>query len=205
MVFTTGVSETAASSATAKMTLGSAGDLEINSGTATAKGAGFVGTVTSHISKVNGVIESVFLVDIQGLRGHDGGSSQGPGQILGDDDNRSNAAFFTQITTAVNGVVFMVEMACIETPTGGDPDIDLVTATENNLGQGTGIATATETSIIVPNANWGLGSRDRMNNIPGQAKNLVNNYLYLTTGAATSNDADYSAGKYMIKLYGVDF
>ena len=44
-----------------------------------------------------------------------------------------------------------------------------------------------------------------MNNIPGQAKNLVNNYLYLTTGAATSNDADYSAGKYMIKLYGVDF
>ena len=82
------------------------------------------------------------MIDLTGL--NCGGTA---GDIIGKDG--SGVAYIGQVTTADQGTVFGVTMESFETPTTGDPDINLHSATEGTgVEDDTAIRDLTETLII---------------------------------------------------------
>jgi hypothetical protein len=115
--------------------------------------------------------------------------------VIGNGNTGENA-FLTQVTTAENGVVTLLEMTCVEEPTGGDADIDLsYSANKVGFSGSSGITQLIDGGTQVIGAE---GADLLDNNV------LANKYLYITTGAATDNApaATYTAGKFLIRLYG---
>jgi len=127
-------------------------------------------------------------------------STHGAGEIIGADG--AAVSHLGQITTAVNGHVTLVEMICVETPTGGKADIDLVSGTAANAGlsgSATGQATIlAATGSLVAGASPTAASYD--------ASQLADKYLYLAYGGSSGGDAAtaYTGGKLVIRLYGYD-
>ncbi len=100
-------------------------------------GAGIEGTAGVYVTQVErfksdtttgvNMVKTTIMIDLTGL--NCGGTA---GDIIGADG--AGVAYIGRVTTANQGVVFGVTMECFETPTTGDPDIDLHSATE-----GTGV------------------------------------------------------------------
>jgi len=103
-------------------------------------------------------------------------------------------AHLGQITAAVNGTIFAGKITCLETPTGGDPDVDLYSATEATGVEDVGIGTLTATQLI-NHGDWAGGEQGNLTAMPA-----ANKYLYLVAGDAT--DATYTAGIFLIELWG---
>jgi hypothetical protein len=145
----------------------------------------------THIARINGEVVTTILIDIGA-----GGiiSSNAAGDVIGADD--AAGSYLTRVTTAVNGVVYRGEMACVEVPTTGDADINLTAnaavLAEDAAGEGE--------HVLVNGGTWTLGAKVDLT-IPSGG--IVNDYLYLTHGGSTAGT--YNAGKYIIKLYGADF
>tara|TARA_R110002020_G_scaffold100972_15_gene238373 strand:- start:12 stop:623 length:612 start_codon:yes stop_codon:yes gene_type:complete len=121
-----------------------------------------------------------------------------------------STAHLGQITTAVNGIVTEVELICLETPTGA------VTGSDIDVSYGTGStgvysSSAGMTSLLASaGENLAIGY-NVVTDVDDNA--LVNKYLYLTNGFATSthphlpttdqgNATAFSAGKLVLRLYG---
>lgn len=153
-------------------------------------GAGFTGgedtILKTGVSKAGDIIKTEILVDLTGL------DDFAAGDIIGVDESTA-PAHIGQITTARNGTIFAVRMTCLELPAGGDVDIDLFSATEGTGAPDSAISALTETSII--NAgDWTAGAVKL-------AQTVANGqYLYLVNGDSTPGT--YSAGKYLIELFG---
>ena len=81
-------------------------------------------------------------------------------------------------------------------PGGGDPDINVHSATEGTGVEDGAIGDLTET-LLVNAGDATTGSKVYFTGVPA-----ADQFLYLTTGAAT--DADYSAGKLFIELMGYE-
>ena len=86
-------------------------------------------------------------------------------------------------------------MECYETPAGGDPDIDLYSATEATGVENDPITGLDET-VIINGGDAAVGTRTVGGTI------AANQYLYLVAGATTN--ADYSAGRLVITILGYD-
>jgi hypothetical protein len=120
----------------------------------------------------------------------------------------AGAAYLTQITTAVNGFINYAEMQCVEVPVGGAIDIDLTAVDEATFAvtAGGGAADAAgggnPQTLIDAGAVWTAGEIDHYAVAHGTAHDLdtADQYLYLTSGAATAGD--YTAGKFVITLEG---
>lgn len=176
------------------------GDLVINSRTANSTGGGFDGAagVTMYVSKTNGEILTTILVDIQGLL-----VSTAVKDIIGEDGVA--AAYITQITTAVNGIVYKAEMSCIEAPAGSNTtaDIDLVANSTSRAedtaydGAGTALVLITAGGAYTVGMTQGTG--------PDDLSNCVDAYLYLANGSGANSGGTYTAGKFIIKLWGASF
>jgi hypothetical protein len=154
----------------------------ITSGTGTIAKTGIVSE--------GGIIRTTFLMDLTGLS-----SSTTDLDIIG---KGLNPAFIGRITAAQNGTVIGGSMTCLEAPTGGVTDIDLYAATEGTGVFDGAIASLTETAVVTSAGAWTLG---RTVFISPDAV-AANAYLYLTSGAA-GTAAAYTAGRYLITLYGV--
>ena len=92
-------------------------------------GAGTAGTGTilkQSIAAAGDLIVTSILIDLTGL--NSGGAA---GDIIG--KNGSGAAYISRLSAA-NGTITAIRMTCLETPAGGDTDLDLYSATE-----GTGV------------------------------------------------------------------
>ena len=160
-----------------------------------ALGEGVTGAVGHRkIMKSGNEITTEIYVDL----GSSAGALVQPGTVdlvIGNGAAAENA-YLTQITTAENGIVTLIEMTCVETPTGGDTDIDLSYAA-GALGYS---GSSGITSLINAGASV-IGSED-----PTllDANELSDQYIYLTTGAATDGaaGATYTAGKLLIRFYG---
>jgi len=145
-------------------------------------------------SNINGECVTTILVDIEGMK-----SKDDDGDVIG--INGTHSSSLMRWETARHGVCYKAEMACIEAPTGGTADIDLKSnstsvATYDTDGSG-------YTSIIAQSGDWGIGERLGTDGSNGTQTQIANNdYLYLTAGNAAA-DAVYTAGKFIIKLYGV--
>jgi len=87
-------------------------------------------------------------------------------------------------------------MECFEAPTGGDPDINIHSATEGTGVEDGAISGLSET-LLVNAGDATLGSKVYFTGVPA-----ADEFLYLTTGDAT--DADYGAGKLFIELMGYE-
>jgi len=191
----------------ADLTLSVDGSTFIRNGSVAARGGGFDAggsSVTSFVSKINGEHETTLLIDIAGL------TSDGTNKEIIGDSGGTAAAFITQLTTAVNGLIYRATMACIEAPTTGEVDIDLV-ANSSNLAQGVAFdSTGTSVQMIAAGGDWALGMYEPSQKNPAggnaMTAGLNNYYLYLAVGTDSSPTAGtYGAGKFIIKLYGSSF
>ena len=152
----------------------------ITSGTGTVYKAG--------ASRGGDIIITRIFIDLTGLN-----SGAQAGDIIGV-NGTSSVCHIGQITAATNGTIFWGKMTCIETPAGGDTDIDLYAANEGTGVEDGAIADLTETQLI--NAGTAsAGNEDLVSAVPS-----ANQYLYLV-GQGTAN-ATYTAGQFLIELYG---
>ena len=183
----TGVETTQMSISTAGFASLDANTMAVEAGTGITTGSGTI--YRTSVQRSGGIITTRILIDLTGLR------STGSGDIIGV-NGTALVCHIGQITAARNGTILTGSMECFEAPAGGDPDINIHSATEGTGVEDGAIADLTET-LLVNAGDATLGSKVFFSAVPA-----ADQFLYLTTGAAT--DADYTAGKLFIELMGYE-
>ena len=156
-------------------------------GTGVTTGSGTI--YASSARKEGGIYYTSILTDITGLAGS---------TTLNDIIGVSAAAncHFGQITAAVSGAILAGLITCLETPAGGDPDIDLYSATVATGTENALVTDLTETVLYARAASWAVHDVKAISAMPA-----ANEYLYLTVGAGGA-PGTYTAGKFLIELWG---
>ena len=110
-----------------------------------------------------------------------------------------NPAAIMQVKSAVHGKVQFVEMHCVEAPQGGPTDIDLRLATYSTGA----ISGSTHSSQIVVDGDGAWVEGETIEAFLDD-NSLEDKFLYLTTGTGSGTVAltTYTAGKYLIRLFG---
>ena len=141
--------------------------------------------------KVGGVYSTSILMDLTGL------ASSGSGDIIGKAGTANSN--IGQITAANNGTILAGQLNVYEAPAGGDPDIDLWYADEATGAEDAAITSLSNQVQVMNNGDLTAGSIDYFTAgvVPAADK-----YLYLVTGAATN--ADYTAGRILLEMWGYD-
>ena len=183
----TGIDTTQMSISTAGFASLDANTMAVEAGTGITTGTGTI--YKTSVQRSGGIITTRILIDLTGLR------STGSGDIIGV-NGTALVCHIGQITAARNGTILTGSMECFEAPAGGDPDINIHSATEGTGVEDGAIADLTET-LLVNSGDATLGSKVFFSAVPA-----ADQFLYLTTGAAT--DADYTAGKLFIELMGYE-
>ena len=183
----TGIETTQMSISTAGFASLDANTMAVEAGTGITTGTGTI--YKTSVQRSGGIITTRILIDLTGLR------STGSGDIIGV-NGTALVCHIGQITAARNGTILTGSMECFEAPAGGDPDINIHSATEGTGVEDGAIADLTET-LLVNSGDATLGSKVFFSAVPA-----ADQFLYLTTGAAT--DADYTAGKLFIELMGYE-
>ena len=155
-------------------------------------GAGFAGTGTvykSGIEKLGDLIKTTIFINLTGAK-----SSTVDLDIIGN----SGVSHIGQITAAKNGTLIHGRITCIAAPVGGVTTIDVYSATEGT-GEFDGIVTdLTETVMLTRASAWTAAIQTPVSfaGLPA-----ANSFMYLTCGAA-GTPGTYSAGQFMIELWG---
>jgi len=165
--------------------------LDVSAQTAMTPGTGIstgTGTLCKYnVSRIGSLYRTTIVIDLTGLR------STAADDIIGV-DGTALYCHIGQITAAVNGTIFAGSITCLEAPAGGDPDIDLYSATEGTGTEDDAISGLTETQLI----NAGDHAANAFKSLT--AYPAADEYLYLVAGDTT--DADYTAGILVIELFG---
>jgi hypothetical protein len=156
----------------------------LNIGTGITTGTGTICRANGGL--MGGIYQMTILIDLTGL--NSGGTA---GDIIG----VNGTALPCYIAQLPAMTVLGGRMTCLETPAGGDTDIDLYSATEGTGVEDQAITALTETEII----NAGTQSRGTVTYF--SADPAANAYFYLV-GQSTSN-ATYTAGRFLIEIFGV--
>jgi len=152
-------------------------------------GAGAIGTGAAPVTyryTINGTIITEIKVDLQGLT-----SKNTANDVIG--LAAGGAAYIGRNVVATNGVIYKMELICLETPTGGDNDVNVVANASGTLEYDGAGGTA-----------YGVDGGDA---VAGQVvEDLVqgltaNHYFYLTAGTGDLAAA-YTAGQFLIRMYG---
>ena len=151
-------------------------------------------SINTFVNKIGGIIYTHILIDLHGGLACGGSAND----VIGTDGGAANA-YIAELTTGVNGIPFEVEMACLEAPTGGDPDINLVCSATATDAENAAVSSPT---VILNNGDLALGTYVSADSGATLAA-LSLKYLYLTCGTAT--EAAYTAGKLVIKIWGAAF
>jgi hypothetical protein len=150
---------------------------------------GGTGTVYKNgIQRSGGIYLTRILLDLTGLS-----SSTTDLDIIG---QGASAAHIGRVTAAECGTILSGRMTCLEVPVGGITDIDLYSATEATGVFDGAVASLTETAIVTAGGAWTLNLQKVFNDLP-----VADQYLYLTGGAA-GTAAAYTAGKFLLELFG---
>jgi len=156
-------------------------------------GAGFAGTGTvykSSVVKQGDIFKTTILIDLTGTS-----SSTTDLDIIG----TSGVSHIGQITAAKNGTLFFGQVTCLETPAGGIADIDFYSATEGTGAFDGAVGDLAEAVMLTKGGNWSAAAATQ---IAFAALPAANKYMYLTGGAA-GTAAAYTAGQFLIELWGV--
>jgi len=163
--------------------------------TPNAHGSGIAdAAINTFINKIGGDIVTTILIDLHGGLAS-GGSAD---DVIGTDGGAANA-YIAELTSAVNGIPYLIEFACLEVPTGGDPDINLVCSATGTTAENAAVTSGT---VLLNNGDLTLGFYAEADGGATLAA-LSKKYLYLTSGDAT--EAAYTAGKILIKIHGAAF
>ena len=152
-------------------------------------GAGAIGTgVAPNTTRYtrDGVIITDIKVDITGL----GCKGDAQGDAIG-------AAYIGQYVVATNGIIFRIEMICLETPAGSATstlDIDLMAEDDNDVAYDGPV----DDTVIAKGASWAAG-QVTIDNVP---ELTANDYFYLGEGDTAATTGVYTAGMFIIRLYG---
>lgn len=150
---------------------------------------GGTGTVyASSIQKTGGLFYTRILVDLTGLA-----SSTTDLDVIG---VGTSAAHIGQITTAECGTILAGRMTCLEVPAGGADDVDLYAATEATGVFDSAVTDLVETALVTAGGAWTANLQKVFT-----ADVAADKYLYLTGGEA-GTAATYTAGKFLIELWG---
>ncbi len=146
-------------------------------------------TYKTSVYKFGSIIYTTILLDLTGLD-----AIATDGDIIG---KSTNPAHLGQITAARNGTIAGGRVCCLELPAGASTDIDLFTA---NLATGKlddAISGLTgQAALVTAGGAWTNGAVKGLTAVPP-----ANDYLYLTNGAG-ANAGTYTAGKFLIELFG---
>ena len=118
--------------------------------------------------------------------------------VIGTDGGAANA-YIMELTEAVNGLPYKMELFCTEVPAGGDPDINLVSSATGTDAENAAVTSGT---VIMNNGDLSAGFFASAG--PGatvSAGAIAKKFLYLVAGDAT--EAAYTAGKIRLKVYGL--
>ncbi len=154
-------------------------------------GIGAIGTALAPATSrrtVNGTIITEIKIDMTGLT-----SKNTANDIIGLTGG-SKPAYIGRNVVATNGIIYRIEMSCLELPAGGDDDIDLVSgsaADDEYDGAVTGAA------VEINAATWVAGETV-IQNVPAVAAN----YYYYLTAATGDVAAAYTGGQFLIRFYG---
>jgi len=169
-----------------------AGDVNILGATGTTEGGGIDASdaVSITVGEINGEIITNIFVDI-GV-----GSIQSSSTNTGALGNGTDAAaYITQVTTAINGIVYKAELICVEAPAvasgANNLDIDL-SANASSIASGSAVS---GTPVCESAGSATLGRL-----IKNTAAITPDHYLYLAQSG--TNAGVYNAGKFLIRLYG---
>jgi len=145
------------------------------------------GTICKTSFSVQGGMKLMSVViDLTGL--NSGGTA---GDIIGV-NGTANPCYIALIPSTYT--VLGGRMTCLETPAGGDTDIDLYSAVEGTGVEDQAITALTETQII----NAGAQTRGTVTYF--SADPAENTYFYLV-GQGTAN-ATYTAGRFLVEVFG---
>ena len=163
--------------------------------TPNAHGSGIAdAAINTFINKIGGDIVTTILVDLHGGLASGGAAND----VIGTDGGAANA-YIAELTKEGNGIPYLMEFACLEVPTGGDPDINLVCSATGTTAENAAVTSGT---VLFNNGDLTLGFYDEADGGTTLAA-LTKKYLYLTCGDAT--EAAYTAGKILIKIHGAAF
>ena len=160
---------------------------------------------TVNVSEHNGIVETIVFIDLHAAAAVSGGTVK---YVIAKDGGA--AGYFMQLQKEINGYIFNASMTCVETvtPTDGtvDEDIDLVVNTAS-INEGAAFdGSGTSATLITGGASWTIGlSQSVALNFTTGVAGLDNYYMYLAAGddGGSSASAQYTAGKYIIRLLGV--
>lgn len=160
--------------------------LGVTAGVGITAGTGTI--VLNAVTPFGNFIKTDILIDITGLQS--GGTAN---DIIG--VNGGGAAHLGRVTASRNGTIIFGRMTCLEAPVGGGTDIDLYAADEATGVEDDAIGGLTETQLINAGVS-SAGSSDVMTALPNGSK-----YLYLAE--VGGSNAAYSAGKFLIEMWGI--
>lgn len=176
------------------ITLNSGSTLTVNGTTAATAaaaehGAGAIGTAAAPATyrwTDRGVIVTQTKIDLTGLA-----SVATANDVIG--LSAGGVAYIGRNVVATNGVIFKVEFSCIETPAGGDNDVNVVANSSAVLAyDGAGGTT------YLSNSGDLLAGQTIQNLVPALTEG---DYFYLTAGTGDTAAA-YTAGMYILTTYG---
>ena len=143
------------------------------------------------VQRVGDVLRTSLIIDLTGLK-----SATSDLDIIGEAVS-ANPASLGQVKAGGNGTILAGRMTCLELP-ASLTDIDLYSATVSTGVHEDGIAALVETALVTAGAAWGNGMTKGFTIVPP-----ANDFLYLVNGAADTAD-DFTAGKFLIELFGYD-
>lgn len=152
-------------------------------------GVGVIGTgvaPATYRMTESGVIITQIKIDLTGLKSKDTAND-----VIG--LAAGGAAFIGRNVVAKNGVIFKAEFSCLETPVGGDDDVNVVINSSASLAFDDAGGTT-----YISNSGDLLAGQTIQNLLPAIT---ANHYFYLTGGTGDTAGV-YTAGQYVLTLYG---
>lgn len=148
------------------------------------------GAYNVHISRDGMFVKTSIYIDLDGLNSGDTAKD-----VIGKAATAN--CHIGQVTDAVNGKIVRGKLWCLETPTTGEPNIDVVestlaTITEDEPYDGSG----TSVMLLDSGIDWTIGVSKEFTAVP-----TADRYLYLAAGDATN--AEYATGVFLIELWGI--
>ena len=145
----------------------------------------------SWVERFGDVIKTSVYVDLDGLM--PGGQAN---DIVGANDAAN--CHLGQYTTGKMGTLFAAKMICVETPAGGEPDIDLYSAEESTGTENALVTGLTETKLLDAAGDWTATTAPKhLTALPA-----ADEYLYLAISGDAGDLLEYSAGKFIIEFWG---
>jgi len=109
------------------------------------------------------------------------------------------AAYFYKNVVAENGVIYKIEMSCLELPTASsNPGLDIDIRSDAAATRAFDFDASGMTAVLTSGGNLALGTTISSLSTPGEA----DSYYYFTVGGAHSGSSVYTGGQLMVKFYG---